>query len=483
MDSCPPVAAHSSNNLNQQNSLLSYSVLSTPKQHAILSRFIKFVAFFTLILFQTGLVAQPQGNAASTSAKALNSDASTLGESSTSVEISLGAVHPLFHETAASVRTPKSETITAEYTRAQGNATSASAKQDSVVLGFLPALGYDSDNGFIGGGLFSRFHYDVALDPYRNQLQLYGFASTKGLFSLGLLYDHIETAGRDLRGQHKVSAARILETPYFGVGNDAPFDESLWDEKYYFFESYIFDYELMMRRTMWNHASREKTKLDLVGISHVRMMLPQLGSGGSLIEDEVPDNTDGGWALLGGLGVNWENRNREIGPTSGNQFQLDFRLGSGVVADYPMWIANFLGTHYITRRVLLPVTLALKTGYMQAGGEVPFFILPDLGGEKTFRGYPPGRFRGDAILYYTAELRTWFYELPERGFRIGGQLFTDGGRVYLTDEIIPDFLNDHKHTFGLGGAVSLFTYDFILRGEIGFSDEMRRIYFGIGYAF
>jgi hypothetical protein len=476
--------------------LLSSNIRSKPKQHANLSRFLKIVAFFALILFHTGLMAQEPSNATSASVKTTTTVAtaptvdqilSITAPSFTTT--SIGAAQPQVNATSTSARaqtsdaTTKSAQTSTSAEKSTSAQTSTSAQKDSVVLGFLPALSYDSDNGFIGGGLFSRFHYDTALDPYRSQFLLYGFISTRGLFSLGMVYDHVETAGHKLRGQHKVSAARILETPYFGVGNDAPFDESQWDNNYYFFESYVFDYELKMRRTMWNHASRKRTTLDLVGISHVRMMLPQLGSGGSLIEDEVPENTDGGWAMLGGLGINWENRNKEIGPTSGNQAQLDLRLGSGVVADYPMWVVNFLGAHYVTRRVLLPVTLALKTGYMQAGGEVPFFILPQLGGENTFRGYPPGRFRGDAILYYTAELRTWFYELPDRGFRIGGQVFTDGGRVFMADEILPEFLNDHKHTFGLGGAVSLFTYDFIIRGEIGFSDEISRIYFGIGYAF
>ncbi|MDZ7683308.1 MAG: hypothetical protein U5J63_16775 [Fodinibius sp.] len=43
--------------------------------------------------------------------------------------------------------------------------------------------------------------------------------------------------------------------------------------------------------------------------------------------------------------------------------------------------------------------------------------------------------------------------------------------------------SDYKQTIGIGGAMSIFNPDFILRGEVGFSEEVSRIYIGIGYLF
>lgn len=55
--------------------------------------------------------------------------------------------------------------------------------------------------------------------------------------------------------------------------------------------------------------------------------------------------------------------------------------------------------------------------------------------------------------------------------------------VFPKGENLGDLLSGLKQTFGIGGAVSILNPDFILRGEIAFSDEINRVYFGIGYLF
>jgi hypothetical protein len=44
-------------------------------------------------------------------------------------------------------------------------------------------------------------------------------------------------------------------------------------------------------------------------------------------------------------------------------------------------------------------------------------------------------------------------------------------------------LYDHKLTLGLGGVMSIFTSDFIMKAEIGFSEDGTGIYLGTGYSF
>jgi hypothetical protein len=75
------------------------------------------------------------------------------------------------------------------------------------------------------------------------------------------------------------------------------------------------------------------------------------------------------------------------------------------------------------------------------------------------------------------------FTFPEYGLKLGVQLFTDAGRVFTGEDQTEDLFRDYKQTFGFGGAISLFSPDFICRGDIGFSDEVTRIYVGIGYAF
>ena len=80
------------------------------------------------------------------------------------------------------------------------------------------------------------------------------------------------------------------------------------------------------------------------------------------------------------------------------------------------------------------------------------------------------------------ELRTWLWESWDQIIRIGGQLFVDTGRI-LDNEGISKITQDLHVSYGFGGAMSLFTPDFFIRGDVGFSQEMRRVYISVGYAF
>jgi hemolysin activation/secretion protein len=107
-----------------------------------------------------------------------------------------------------------------------------------------------------------------------------------------------------------------------------------------------------------------------------------------------------------------------------------------------------------------------------------------LGNKNTLRGYPLNRFKGNSSLAYTLELRTWLLKFPQfYGLKFGGQLFTDAGRVFTEVDDANDLFKEYHQTVGLGGAMSVFNPDFILRGEIGFSEDVSRIYIGVGYMF
>lgn len=358
-----------------------------------------------------------------------------------------------------------------------------SVPKDSVKIGFLPALGYSSDVGLLAGGVFSRYHYQEGLDPFKNQLAGSAIATTKGLFSLSLQYEQVESFGRDIRSRSSLSIGRIREATYFGFGNDSSFDKTLWDEGYYFYETYFGLVELYARKPVWKSTSGEG-KLDWVFVSNLSMESPQLGSESNQLSQDQPKFVDGLWVWESGTGLIWENRDNEFAATRGNFARFEVRIAPGLVMDNSSWQVQFQASQYATQKIwLFPVTAAVKLGWHQAGGETPFWRLPQAGGEFSLRGYAEGRFIGDASLYYTAELRTWLIQYPDLGFRLGGQLFTDGGRVFTHDEITSDFFKNHKRTYGLGGAMSIFTNDFIVRGDLGFSDELARFYLGIGYTF
>lgn len=435
-----------------------------------------------------------------------------------------------------------------------GDTHGADTRRDSVRYGFLPALGYSSDIGFVGGGVLHRYHYRDGMHPFYNSLQSSALATTRGLFSLTMLFDQVETFGSEVRSTSFVSVGRILQASWFGKGNDTTFDKDLWNDNYYFYETYFGALELKGRKTIWQrggaarqqvdnrnggnrqrdlnmhnppggtlsidnnvggtspsmtgnlpreggtpgyHAggsnpnkpdnvpgSQARGKLDVMLLVQLGMQMPRVEGATNLLSENPEKHIDGAWNIRTGAGLFWENRDNEYAPTRGNTAQIQFSGTPGLLFGGANWSLMAQVSQFFTREVLIfPVTLALKAGYHQTGGDVRFWDLPIAGGEYSIRGFADGRFRGDASLYYTAELRTWLFQIPEHNFKIGGQLFTDAGRVFVGNEMTGDFFKGHKRTFGLGGAVSLFTNEFIIRGDLGFSDEMSRFYLGIGYTF
>jgi hypothetical protein len=93
------------------------------------------------------------------------------------------------------------------------------------------------------------------------------------------------------------------------------------------------------------------------------------------------------------------------------------------------------------------------------------------------------RFIGESLWTQNTEIRSWLFTLPIFDTRIGTQIFWDSGRVFTEGDKFGDVFSGVRHTIGIGGVASPFSPDFILRGDIGFSNELWRVYVALGYAF
>lgn len=82
-----------------------------------------------------------------------------------------------------------------------------------------------------------------------------------------------------------------------------------------------------------------------------------------------------------------------------------------------------------------PVTLALRVGGRQVWGDFPYFEAAYLGGNRSLRGFPSGRFAGDRSVFGNAELRLRVLEnrwlVP---VEIGLLGLADAGRVWFDGE-------------------------------------------------
>lgn len=350
---------------------------------------------------------------------------------------------------------------------------------DSVQSAIFPALAYDSDVGIVGGALYNRIDYTGHAQPFNNYIKSTFLASTKGMFSLEFEYEQTQTFGSQIRSKASLFAYRFMYDYYFGIGNDSPFHDERFENEFYFFESrkLILSYE--GRQPLHNSST---SRFDLLFGLGIKYETPSVKLDQSKFNADRPRGFSGGWVNSLNTGFIWENRNSEFDPTSGNRAKLEIRVAPEFLfSDYGLSTVELDLRQYF--RLFNWVTVANKLRARHASGDLPYWERSALGNIETLRGYPLNRFIGNSSVAYSLELRKWIFNFEEYQIKLGSHLFTDVGRVFTEQDEIGDLLSDYKQTVGVGGAMSLFSPDFILRGEAGFSEDMMRIYVGIGYSF
>ena len=199
---------------------------------------------------------------------------------------------------------------------------------------------------------------------------------------------------------------------------------------------------------------------------------------------DQPFGSEAGWFNYLGTGIRYDSRNNEYRPSRGVNLSLRARWAPDLLSnDYPMSDITLDASGYFSFDLYWKWVVATLFVYKQTLGDVPFWNLANVTDGRLLRGYPQNRFIGNAILAHSLELRTWFLKWDFYKIRMGAQIFTDRGRVFMDLEEAGELFQDYKQTVGFGGALSLGSPDFILRMDVGFSKEVYRIYVGIGYAF
>lgn len=344
---------------------------------------------------------------------------------------------------------------------------------------FMPAFAYTSDLGFVGGGLGQRIDYGDGVSPFLNLTQLTFTASTKGLVSSRLKYDRTQSLNRNIRSTFELRVERFLNQNYFGIGNNTEFRRTLWDEEHYYYEHREVKLDYTARQPLVNWSSDKR--LDLLLTYGLIYNSPKISGEDSFYKIARPFGREGGWIHSLGSGLVFENRENEFDPRSGSRYEVRISAAPGFLGDYGYGRIGLNTRHYVP--IFQNLILAHQFDVQMTSGQIPFWALPRLGSEDELRGYAENRFRGHNRWFGLTELRAWILEFPEYQLKFGLHAFWDTGRVYSEGDSIGDSLHDLKHTFGFGGATALFSPDLIFRGEVGISEDMYRIYIGLGYLF
>lgn len=349
---------------------------------------------------------------------------------------------------------------------------------DSIETAFLPALSFNSDFGFMAGGLVSRYHYNQTHEPFYSYTQIAAIFSTKGLASAIIEIDKPNVLGSTNRLKSAVYVSRFLNDPYYGIQSYQKIDDSFnSDPDFYSYQSFATGIDAELRIPV-------SQQFEALAIFNLDYLTPWSNSPNQLIMQERPLGVEGGSNLHLGTGFISDNRNHEFRPSKGTYFYLSVEGGlKNVGSSYSNAIIRFKARNYVNIPLFKGIVFAQQLQLKNTYGDVPFWKLAYAGDEMTLRGYPSGRFRDDHSLILNNELRTWLFDIPFLGAEFGGNLFFDVGKTYANGTPFNALTEDLKYSYGLSGTSSFFTPDFILRTDVGFSEEGVGIYFTAGYMF
>jgi len=192
-----------------------------------------------------------------------------------------------------------------------------------------------------------------------------------------------------------------------------------------------------------------------------------------LIDDEVT-GSNGGTIYGFGTDLVWDSRDNIFFPNSGGYqyFKVVIYPELGDFVFYTFEIDARYYTSFSPDHVF-----ASNFYFAQALGDVPFYKLPELGGQNRERGYFEGRYRDKNYMTLQFEYRQYFW------WRFGFVVFAGAGNV--APELTKFTFNDLKYSYGFGLRFLFNKEEKVnLRVDLGFGiDGNSGIYFGIEEAF
>ena len=319
-----------------------------------------------------------------------------------------------------------------------------SSRSGSFVV--LPAVGYAQETGF-EYGIASTYNFYIDkenLDSRTSNVTLIGTLTTKKQKNIKLTSD-IWTKNNDY---HIISELRFRDWPFnfYGLGNDTwKADEDYLDQKLYRIK---LDGE---KRFAPNFYAG-------INLNYENFQFNDIESGGIFESPEVLGK-DGGQYMALGVSALYDTRNNTTYTTNGfygrakyshapNFFGKDNFVGNQIEFD-------IRGFYPITKQLTVAAQGLFRGTY---GKNVPFYVMRELGGDMTMRGYYLGRYKDKNYLTAQAELRYRFHP------RIGINAFLGTGSTFSKQHdmrLIPSYGAGLRYFFSLEHNSSIrFDYAF-----------------------
>ncbi len=359
----------------------------------------------------------------------------------------------------------------------------AQEQQKGVNYGVLPVFSFNSDEGIVLGGELKRYNYgDGTTLPFYNYMTLNTYLNSNGAFSVSLSRDQVKTFGTDIRTSSSISASQNFGNYFLGNTDEIEFDRARFDSaSYYSFKSFGFNIGVATRIPidLINGIERMDIKTGLQFVYES----PWGTDANRFINSSGTAGSEGAFLSILDIAFVLERRNSEFRAQKGYLVDIGFKYAPPLVSTHQTIQNRIVSVGFIPLVDHgISASLAGKFKLVNTLGDTPYWFKPSLGGGGELRGYMYRRFSSDNTIAYTIELRTWLLKIPFKNIQLGTNLFFDGGREFSNDNWNQIF-NKHKHTLGFGGVMSIFTPDYILKYDIGFSNDGIGIYLGTGYSF
>ena len=343
---------------------------------------------------------------------------------------------------------------------------SIEAKKDSVKLRELSFNGYpyayytpETELAVGVGGILIFYASDTSIAK-PSQIVLGGYYTTNNQYSFSLTPE-LYLLSNDIYVSMPLSYGYNV-TRFYGIGPSTP------DTGNVEYTSRVFTGTLtILGPTLWLLADQSGIVIDYNYTDIVDKKDNEY-----LINDEVLGSNGGEFVGIG-LKAVWDTRNNIFYPTDGKYTSMKFM--SYPVGEFIYYSTELDIKSYTT--IFKKHVLAGEAYFNNAVGNVPFYALPQLGGQYKMRGYYQGRYTDHAYFTIQLELRQYFWG------RLGYVVFGGVGTVASSPEKYE--MKEMKVSYG-AGLRFLFNKDegVNLRMDLGITPQGDTgVYFGIGEAF
>jgi len=363
-------------------------------------------------------------------------------------------------------------------------------------FGGLPAVNYNSDEGFGFGVVGSVYRYDGGTAPYKTAINLVLFTTTLGIQNHNLEVDALEFLDPRLRLTVRGALNATKTSNYCGFGNAVTCDPARAEaaaDRQGLTGSARDDFVRRYYRTRFiNPEVRADARWMLQDKPH-RMEIVAGYRGSLLIPGDFQERApwpgsryaedfpggEGGYTSVVQGGLMWDDRDNEPAPITGYWVEMTLRGASRVWgSDYEYAGLNITARTYVplgTRRLVF----ANRLMFDGLAGEVTTLELATPGGTQRMqfyghlnagRGIRLRRFLGKGKALEQAELR-WTALSPQVGstvIDIGLLGFTDIG--FVADDLsqVAQMWSTPLPSTG-GGLRVAFDKNFVVRADVGVS--------------